>query len=123
MTYILLAEDDPGTQMIVRRKLSNNGLEVRVVNNGADALRLAKETRPLLLLLDVNMPGQSGLQVCREVKLHFGQDAPKVVFLTSNGREADVEAGRLAGADDYLIKPVQPAELLNCVLRLLGRSR
>jgi two-component system phosphate regulon response regulator PhoB len=117
VSYILVAEDDPHIQLLVRRKLENAGYQVRTVPNGTDALRLALESEiiPRVMLIDVLLPDKNGLDICREVKARLGDAAPPVIIMSALGREADVLAGEAAGADDYLIKPFAPKQLLEHV--------
>jgi len=115
MSYVLVAEDDPHIQLLVRRKLETAGYEVRVANNGNDAVQMAFDARPRILLLDVMLPGYSGLEICEKVKAHFGEESPPVIIMSARGQQADVDAGERAGADDYLIKPFAPRDLLEHV--------
>ncbi len=112
MSYILVAEDDPHIQLLVRRKLEGAGYEVRTTIDGNDAVQMAFENRPRILLLDVMLPGCSGLEICEKVKTHFGDSAPPVIIMSARGQQSDVDAGEQAGADDYLIKPFAPKDLL-----------
>ena len=119
MTYILVAEDDPHIQLLVRRKLENAGYLVRATNDGNEALRTALATPPRMLILDVMLPGLSGLEVCKKVKNFFGPKSPPIIIISARGQQADVDAGDLAGADDYVIKPFVPRELLDHVEQVL----
>jgi len=121
MTYVLVAEDDPHIQLLIQRKLELSGYKVQTTPDGDIALRMALENPPRLLLLDVMLPGQNGLEICRQVKEHFGSQAPKVIIVSARGQQDDVEAGDAVGADDYLIKPFQPRDLLERVEAVLGR--
>jgi DNA-binding response OmpR family regulator len=121
MTYILVAEDDPHIQLLIQRKLELAGYKVQSTPDGDIALRMALENPPRLLLLDVMLPGQNGLEICRQVKEQFGTQAPKVIIVSARGQQDDVEAGDAVGADDYLIKPFQPRDLLERVEAVLGR--
>jgi DNA-binding response OmpR family regulator len=121
MTYILVAEDDPHIQLLIQRKLELSGYKVQSTPDGDIALRMALENPPRLLLLDVMLPGQNGLEICRQVKEQFGSQAPKVIIVSARGQQDDVEAGDAVGADDYLIKPFQPRDLLERVEAVLGR--
>lgn len=122
MTLILVAEDDSHIRLLIQRKLEGAKHTVIVCEDGDSALKLALERLPRLLLLDVMMPGLSGLQVCEQVKQLPPNKAPRVIIVSARGEEADVQAAEQAGADDYLIKPFSPAELLDRVKALLGQS-
>lgn len=120
MGHILFAEDDAVSQNLIREMLEIMGYEVRVTNNGDDALAMALEERPKLLLLDVLMPKRSGLEVTRAVKLHYGENAPYVILITALGSLQDIEQGRIYGADDYIIKPFSPEALRQKVRSAMG---
>jgi DNA-binding response OmpR family regulator len=112
MSLILVAEDEPHILLLIQRKLEAAGYSVITTMNGNDALAIALSEKPDLLLLDIMLPGREGLEVCREVKLAFGPDAPPVILISALGQQIDVEAGIAAGADDYIIKPFSPRLLL-----------
>jgi DNA-binding response OmpR family regulator len=119
MPYILVAEDEPHILLLIQRKLEAAGYNLTTTMNGDDALRLALESRPDLLLLDIMMPGREGLEVCREIKAAYGDDAPPVILISALGQQIDVEAGMAAGANDYIIKPFSPRVLLEHVQAIL----
>ncbi len=121
MTYSLVAEDDPYIQLLVRRKLEGAGYEVRATPDGDAALSMALDCPPRLLLLDVMLPGRTGLEICQEIKARYGGDAPPIIIISARGQQSDVEAGDRAGADDYLIKPFSPKDLLDHVQEFLRR--
>lgn len=123
MSFILLAEDDPYIQLLVRRKLENAGYEVRAYSTGEEALTslLSGDSLPEIILLDIMLPGRDGLEICREIKDRLGTDAPRVIILSARGQEEDVNAAQAAGADAYLIKPFAPQELLEHVRAQLRR--
>lgn len=118
MSTIILAEDDQHIQLLIERKLASAGYQVEIFGNGEDALNHALNNPPKLMILDVMLPGISGLDVCQQVKIQLGSAAPAVLILSARGTVDDVAAGEAAGADDYLIKPFSPADLLTVVERL-----
>lgn len=118
MTTIIAAEDDQHIQLLIQRKLESAGYRVQMFGNGEDALAQAISTPPDMMILDVNLPGISGLHICRKVKDNFGVKAPPILIISARGTVDDVADGELAGADDYLIKPFSPADLLSIVERL-----
>jgi DNA-binding response OmpR family regulator len=87
--------------------------------DGEEALRIARQQHPELVLLDVNMPKLDGFEVCRQLKNQPDTAGIKVVMLTARGADVDRAKGRDAGADDYFIKPFSPVKLLNKVYALL----
>src|SRR5690348_7837043 len=121
MKYVLIAEDDPHIQLMIQRKLELAGYKTRVTANGNDALKMALEDKPSILLLDIMLPGVSGLDVCRSVKEQLGASSPPIIIVSAKGDPSDVQAGEEAGANDYVIKPFSPGELLRRVEKLLHR--
>jgi len=107
---ILVADDDPDILFLVSRILEREGYDVVRAANGQDALRLARERLPDLLILDISMPGTDGYTVCREIQ-SVGASAPPVIFLTAHAHTSARVAGLDAGAVDYIVKPFEPAEL------------
>lgn len=117
---VLLADDDPLTAAIVVHRLSREGMELTHVEDGLAALDEALTRRYSLLILDVKMPGIDGFEVLARIREDGSlQDTP-VLMLTGMGREPDVVRGFSLGADDYMVKPFSPAELMARVGRLLA---
>lgn len=119
---VLVADDDGDIRDLVAFKLKNAGYAVVAVADGDEALRQVREQRPELAVLDVMMPGMSGLDVLREIRADEDLVATKVILLTARARDVDVDAGFSTGADDYLTKPFSPRELVHRVALLTGRS-
>jgi len=95
--------------------------EIHEAADGAFGLRMASAVGPDLVLLDVMMPGElDGLQVCQRIKSDPKLAGLKVVLLTARGQARDREAGQLAGADDYLVKPFSPLQLIETIERLVA---
>lgn len=117
---ILIAEDDPKIAKVVRVYLENDGFRVVHAEKGREVLALAEKEPPLLVILDLMLPDMSGEEVCQELK-EMG-DIP-VIMLTSKGSEEERLAGFALGADDYVVKPFSPRELLFRVKAVLKRSR
>ncbi|MGI9162158.1 MAG: response regulator transcription factor [Mycobacterium sp.] len=118
---VLIADDDAVVRDVVRRYLERDGLEVRVAGDGSEALRVLGTERIDLAVLDVMMPGPSGLSLCRTLRQSGDYSIP-VILLTALGEEDDRIAGLEAGADDYLTKPFSPRELALRVKSVLRRS-
>lgn len=116
---VLLADDDSGLRRLIGTTLGSEDFELFHASDGDEALRIAREERPALVLLDVNMPNRNGFDVCRLLKGDPETASIKVVMLTARGGEADRALGREAGADDYFIKPFSPVQLLDKVYSLL----
>lgn len=119
---VVVADDDGDIKDLVAFKLENAGYSVVAVSDGDDALRRVREHRPELAVLDVMMPGLSGLDVLREIRNDDDLAATKVILLTARARDVDVDAGFSTGADDYLTKPFSPRELVHRVSALIGRA-
>ena len=118
---VLIADDDAVVRDVVRRYLERDGLEVRVAGDGSEALRVLGTERIDLAVLDVMMPGPSGLSLCRTLRQSGDYSIP-VILLTALGEEDDRIAGLEAGADDYLTKPFSPRELALRVKSVLRRA-
>lgn len=118
---VLIADDDVVVRDVVRRYLERDGLEVLVTDNGTDALRMLGTDRIDVAVLDVMMPGQDGLSLCRNLR-RAGDFSVPVILLTALGEEEDRIAGLEAGADDYVVKPFSPRELTLRVRSVLRRS-
>jgi two-component system response regulator MtrA len=114
---VLVVDDDPALAEMLGIVLRREGLEPVFVASGADALPTFRSTRPDLVLLDIMLPGRDGLDVCRELRSH--SNVP-IVMLTARSDTLDVVRGLEAGADDYVVKPFKPAEL---VARVRARLR
>lgn len=118
---ILIVDDDPVILSAIRTILSDAGYATREADSGAEALRSARLEPPSLVLLDVNLPGICGYEVCRLMRDEFGDQFP-IVFVSGARTESfDRVAGLLLGANDYISKPFREDELLARVQSLLGR--
>jgi two-component system response regulator MprA len=117
--HILLVDDDPHISQLLRRALAYDGYSVDVAHNGNDALQKTIERPPDLVILDIMMPGMSGLEVCDRLR-KAGNLAP-ILMMTAKDAIADRVAGLDMGADDYLVKPVDLTELQARVRALLRR--
>ncbi|CAN5194596.1 response regulator transcription factor [soil metagenome] len=116
---ILVVDDDPTVSDVVRRYFEREGMAVQVAADGPSALELDRTWAPQLVVLDLMLPGMSGLEVCRELRRRG--DVP-VIMLTALGEEANRVVGLEHGADDYLTKPFSPRELVLRVQSILRRS-
>lgn len=122
MSYILIAEDDPHVQLLIQRKLELAGYIVHTTANGLAALDMIQKNLPRIMLLDIMLPGMTGLELCKKIKQELGANAPPVLIMSARGTIEDVDAAEQAGADDYLIKPFAPSDLLIRIQDLLKRS-
>ncbi|MBF4162827.1 response regulator transcription factor [Nocardioides acrostichi] len=122
MAKIVIADDDVDIRELVEFKLSSMGHEVTSVADGAAALRACQSARPDLVVLDVMMPGVSGLEALRALRGEPALADLPVILLTARAQESDVEMGFDSGADDYITKPFSPRELGSRVAALLSRA-
>jgi signal transduction histidine kinase len=117
---VLIADDEQPLAEAIAAALGRHGLQVAMAHDGEQALELARTLQPDLILLDVAMPGRSGLEVCATLKTDPVTAAIPVVFITARGEQSDRLVGIAAGADEYLTKPFSPSELLDLVNRIFA---
>ncbi|MER3399539.1 MAG: two-component system response regulator [Thermoflexus sp.] len=121
MAKILIAEDERDIRELVVFTLEFGGFEVIAATNGQEAVELARQHRPDLILLDVRMPKMSGYEACRLLKAQEETRTIPVVFLSAKGQEAEIREGLAAGANAYILKPFAPDELIQQIRALLDR--
>ncbi|HMM94696.1 MAG: response regulator transcription factor [Micrococcales bacterium] len=119
---ILVADDDPDIRDLVEFKLTQSGFDVHCVGDGLEAWDAFVGSPPDGIVLDVMMPGLSGIDVLLKIREHQTGHLP-VLMLSARSRDADVDAGFAVGADDYLVKPFSPRELVHRVNGILARPR
>ncbi|MEB3826252.1 response regulator transcription factor [Phormidium sp. CCY1219] len=119
---ILIVEDELEISRIVQRALEAEGFTCLTCRDGLTALRLFEEEQPDLLVLDLMLPGLDGLEVCARIRQQPGPKDPYILILTARGEEIDRVIGLSTGADDYMVKPFSPRELVARVRALLRRS-
>ncbi len=122
MARILVADDDVDIRELVEFKLSTMGHDIVAVGDGAAAVEACREQKPDLAVLDVMMPGVSGLDAIREIRADPSLADLPVILLTARAQESDVETGFDSGADDYITKPFSPRELASRVEALLVKT-
>ena len=108
---VLVADDEPHLLRLVKFRLEREGYEVLTATDGESALKVAREERPDLCVLDVMMPKRSGFDVLRELRGDDSCAGMKVIMLTARAQYRDVDVGFSLGADDFIIKPFSPQEL------------
>lgn len=118
---VLTADDDATTTAIVRAVVTQNAMTCHVARDGREAIARAAELLPNVIILDVNMPYRDGFEVLQALREDARTAAIPVLMLTSLQQEADVMKGFRLGADDYVVKPFNPMELLARVKRLVRR--
>lgn len=121
---LLIIEDQSDIRKLIRLTLDIGDYELHEADNGETGWHMVRAVRPAVVLLDVMMPGMlDGYQVCRKIKDDPDLAGTVVILLTARGQQSDVEAGRAAGADSYLIKPFSPLELIDTVDLALAKLR
>jgi DNA-binding response OmpR family regulator len=120
---VLIADDEPSMRLLVRATIESDQYTVMEAADGDEAWALIKQYKPSVVLLDVQMPGRTGLEVLANIRSEPSLVATKVIMLTARALKADVEVGLTAGADLYLTKPFSPLELLARVDEALGQWR
>ncbi|GAB2883699.1 response regulator transcription factor [Nocardioides pacificus] len=122
MARIVVADDDVDIRELVEFKLSTMGHDIVAVGDGAAALEACRNERPDLAILDVMMPGMSGLDAMKAIREDPDLAGLPVILLTARAQESDVENGLGSGADDYITKPFSPRELAARVDALVAGS-
>jgi two-component system KDP operon response regulator KdpE len=118
-TTILVVDDEPQIRRVLRVTLSSNGYEVIEAKDGEEAIATVIRDRPDLILLDVNMPGMSGFEVCSKIRLSF---SGPIITVTVRNSEQDKILALDSGADDYVVKPFAVGELLARIRAAMRRS-
>jgi two-component system alkaline phosphatase synthesis response regulator PhoP len=120
---IVVVEDEPDILEIIEYNLAREGFRVITSRDGAEGLKKIRSELPDLVLLDLMLPGLDGLEICRRLRADEVTRALPVVMVTAKGEEADIVVGLGMGADDYLVKPFSPRELLARIKAVLRRSQ
>jgi two-component system, OmpR family, phosphate regulon response regulator PhoB len=121
--YVLVVEDEDAIALMLRYNLEKEGFEVKVVEEGDTALYEIEERKPDIVLLDWMIPEISGMDVCRRLRSQEETRTLPVIMLTARGEELDRLKGLDSGADDYIVKPFSPKELIARIRAVLRRSR
>jgi two-component system KDP operon response regulator KdpE len=116
---VLAVDDEPGILRLIDLVLSNSGFRVVTAENGTEALRIAEERRPDLIILDLRMPDMNGMEVMRHIRERIGTP---IILLTAQSKDENKVYGLDSGADDYIVKPVNPSELSARVRAVLRRA-
>src|SRR5687768_18431820 len=123
MDQVLVIEDEKDIAGLVKHTLERGGAVVEVAESGDQALKLASEQPPDLIILDLNLPVLGGLEVCRLLRTRPDTAKTPIIMLTARSTESDRVQGLDAGADDYIIKPFSPRELAARVRAVMRRGR
>lgn len=117
---MLIADDEPSMRLLIHTTIQSDAYKVVEAADGDEAWTFIKQYRPSLVLLDIQMPGRTGLEILASIKNDPMLKSTRVILLTARALEADVKAGMAAGADFYLTKPFSPLELLTRVEETLS---
>ena len=118
---ILLVEDEPGIQELLKFNLAQAGHQVTATGDAEHALQFLKNTLPDVILLDWMLPGMSGIDLCKRLRSDQRYQPIPIIMLTARGEERDKVAGLDTGADDYITKPFSPRELMARIKAVLRR--
>jgi len=121
MPRILVAEDEKDIRELIAFTLRFAGFEVLLATNGMEAVEVAEAERPDLVILDVRMPKMSGYEACRRLKENPQTASLPVVFLSAKGQDSEIQQGLESGAEEYILKPFAPDELIQQVRGILNR--
>lgn len=122
---VLAVDDEPDVLGLVETKLQKAGFEVSTASNGQEAVDRVLVEKPDVVIMDVMMPKLDGMAACTRIKKEMGDESPIVILLTAKGQESDVVEGLSCGADDYMVKPFSPRELVarvNVALMKAGKG-
>mgnify|MGYP001766676154 CR=1 FL=1 len=123
MAKILFAEDEPDIRELIAFTMRFAGHETGAARDGAEALQAAQAGDMDLILLDVRMPHLTGYEVCERIKADERLQQIPVVFLSAKGQESEIQAGYQAGAEDYILKPFSPDQLILRVQQILSNGK
>ena len=120
---VLFIEDEKNIVELVKYNLEREGFRVLIATRGDTGLELALKSKPVLVLLDLMLPGMNGLEICKTLKLNEKTRLTPVIMLTAKGTESDKVLGLEIGADDYMTKPFSPRELVARIKAVLRRFK
>lgn len=117
---VLVVEDTESVQVLVKRWIKNEGFEVDLASNGREALERAATIPPDLILLDVMMPGLNGYAVCRQLRQHEQTKSTPIIIITALPAAMDSDEGKLSGANEVIVKPLDREDLMKRIRSYLG---
>jgi len=120
--YVLIVEDDRSLTELLAYNLDDAGFRTQVVSNGEEVVPTISEEPPDLVILDWMLPNLSGIEICRQIRRNEITKGMPVIMLTAKGEEADRIRGLDTGADDYVVKPFSPSELIARIKAVLRRT-
>lgn len=120
---ILLVDDEPDIRELVGYNLANEGYQILEAEDGEEAVKIANENQPHLIIMDVMMPNMDGITACEQIRQNPKLQATVIMFLSARGEDFSLVAAFDAGADDYVTKPIKPKVLISKVKGLLRRFK
>ncbi|MFB0993192.1 MAG: response regulator, partial [Rhodospirillales bacterium] len=120
--HILIVEDDPSLSELLAYNFDSAGFKASIVSEGDEALPTILDELPDLVILDWMLPNLSGIEICRQIRQHPDIKKTPIIMLTAKGEEAERIRGLETGADDYVIKPFSPSELIARIKAVLRRT-
>ena len=121
-TKIVVVEDEADILEVIDYNLSKEGFDVSSSTDGLKGLALVQKEIPDLILLDLMLPGMDGIEICRTLKADSATRSISIIMVTAKGEESDIVLGLGIGADDYVLKPFRPRELIARVKSVLRRG-
>ena len=122
MAKILIAEDERDIRDLITFSLRFAGYEVVAASNGEEAVQMAPQEMPELILMDVRMPRMTGYEACALIKADPKTSHIPILFLSAKGQESEIQSGLEAGADEYLLKPFAPDQLIARIQEVLSKK-
>ncbi len=122
MTKVLIVDDERGMRVLIRLSLRTGEYDVLEAEDADQAWTAIQEHCPAVVVLDVQMPGRTGIELTRTIRSRPGLSDTRILLLSAKAQDEDLEAGRQAGADAYLTKPFSPSQLEAAVAKLLRRQ-
>jgi len=122
-TKIVVVEDEADILEVIDYNLSKEGFDVSSSTDGLEGLAFVQKEIPDLVLLDLMLPGMDGIEICRKLKADSATRSISIIMVTAKGEESDIVLGLGIGADDYVLKPFRPRELIARVKSVLRRGR
>lgn len=121
MAHILVAEDERDIRELINFTLTFAGHTITLASNGAEAVEMAQQVNPQLIMMDVRMPKMTGYEACEALKQIEGVKEIPVVFLSAKGQDEEIEIGLSVGAIDYVLKPFAPEQLVQRITEILQK--
>lgn len=120
---ILIADNQANLLMSLEYLMQRQGFDVSLARDGNEAMAMIRQQRPDMIIMEAGMPGQSGFEICQQVRADSALRAIPIVMLSTKARETDIAKGMALGADAYIVKPFSTDDLVNRVRGLLGEGR